>query len=74
MNSSRLFSVIVAALAMALFLNGCIKPPAEDYNLYEDMRVYLQENFNEMGGIAVREDIAQYYDNYILDLACNGEA
>ena len=69
MNTCKAFSVIVIALAMTFVCSGCTKPPEEDYNLYEDMRVYLQEKFNEMEGIAVREDIADYYDNYILDLS-----
>ena len=69
MNTCKAFSVIVIALAMTFVCSGCTKPPEEDYNLYEDMRVYLQEKFNEMEGIAVREDIADYYENYILDLS-----
>jgi hypothetical protein len=69
MNTCKAFTVIVIALAMTFVCSGCTKPPEDDYNLYEDMRVYLQEKFNEMEGIAVREDIVDYYDNYILDLS-----
>lgn len=69
MNICKAFSAILLVLTVTLVFNGCTKPPEEDYNLYEDMRVYLQEKFNEMEGIAVREDIADYYDNYILDLS-----
>jgi hypothetical protein len=60
---------MVMMVGVTLMLNSCIKPPEEDYNLYEDMRVYLQDKLNEMEGIAEREDIATYYDNYILDLS-----
>ena len=69
MNTCKAFSVIVIALAMTFVCSGCTKPPEDDYNLYEDMRVYLQEKLNEMEGIAEREDIAQDYDNYILKLS-----
>jgi hypothetical protein len=33
------------------------------------MRVYLQDKLNEMEGITVREDIDQYYDDYVLKLS-----
>ena len=69
MNIFKLFPVIVVALAITLIFNGCTKTPEEDYNLYEDMRVYLQEKLNEMEGIAERQDITQYYDNYVLKLS-----
>jgi hypothetical protein len=69
MNTCKAFSVIVIALAMTFVCSGCTKPPEEDYNLYEDMRVYLQEKLNEMEGIAEREDIALYYDDYVLNLS-----
>jgi len=69
MNICKTFSVIVVALAMTFIFNGCTKPPEEDYNLYEDMRVYLQQKLNEMEGIAEREDIAQYYEDYVLKLS-----
>jgi hypothetical protein len=69
MNICKRLAAMVMVLAVTLLFNGCTKPPEEDYNLYEDMRVYLQEKLNEMEGITVREDIAQYYDNYILDLS-----
>ena len=69
MNTCKAFSVIVIALAMTFVCSGCTKPPEEDYNLYEDMRVYLQEKLNEMEGSAERQDIAQDYDNYILKLS-----
>jgi hypothetical protein len=68
MNIHKVFSVILVVTVTIVFI-GCTKPPEEDYNLYEDMRVYLQEKLNEMEGIAVREDIADYYDNYILRLS-----
>jgi hypothetical protein len=69
MNTCKACTVIVIALAITFVCSGCTKPPEEDYNLYEDMRVYLQEKLNEMEGIAEREDIADYYENYILDLS-----
>lgn len=69
MNICKRLAAIVMVLAVTLLLNSCIKPPEEDYNLYEDMRVYLQEKLNEMEGIAVREDIAEYYDNKVLKLS-----
>jgi hypothetical protein len=68
MNMSKVFSAVLA-VTVTLVFTGCTKPPEEDYNLYEDMRVYLQEKLNEMEGITVREDIAQYYEDYILKLS-----
>jgi hypothetical protein len=69
MNICKRVATIVAVLTVAILLNSCITPPEEDYNLYEDMRVYLQDKLNEMEGIAERADIAQYYDNYVLRLS-----
>ena len=69
MDSGKRLAGIVMALAVTLLLSSCINPPEEDYNLYEDMRVYLQDKLNEMEGITVREDIAQYYDDYVLKLS-----
>lgn len=69
MDAGKRLVLIAMALAVTLLLNSCIKPPEEDYSLYEDMRVYLQAKFNEMEGVAVRGDIAQYYDNYVLNLS-----
>jgi hypothetical protein len=69
MSIGKRLAAIVMVVAVTLVFNGCTKPPEEDYNLYEDMRVYLQDKFNEMEGIVEREDIAQYYDDYVLKLS-----
>ncbi len=69
MNRCKRLAAIVMVLTVTFLLHGCTKPPEEDYNLYQDMRVYLQEKLNEMEGITVREDIAQDYDDYVLKLS-----
>lgn len=68
MKSHRVL-ILIAALLVVSLMNSCSKPPAEDYDLYENMRIYLQAKLIEMEGIAVRKDIERYYEDYILDLS-----
>jgi hypothetical protein len=69
MKSSKVFAPIVVSIVVCFSFLSCIKPPpAPDYDLYENMRIYMQQKFEEMAGFAVRDDIAAYYDNYVLTL------
>ena len=71
MNICKAFSAILLVLTVTLVFSGCTKPPEEDYNLYEDMRVYPPGQTQRNGGHCrarghCRCTIDHYY---VLDLS-----
>ena len=70
MKQAKCILTFVLALGFCTLFSSCIKPPSKpDYDLYKNMQEYLLQKFQELEGYTDREDIAQYYDNYVLTLS-----
>ena len=70
MKQAKCILTFILALGLCTLFTSCIKPPSKpDYDLYKNMQEYLLQKFQELEGYTDREDIAQYYDNYVLTLS-----
>ncbi|MCP4715521.1 MAG: hypothetical protein GY868_10415 [Deltaproteobacteria bacterium] len=61
--------LLAVLLLSSMLAAACSKAPdPPDYNLYADMRAYAETKLNDSGA-TVRQDIADLFQDYVLDLA-----
>lgn len=58
--------IMILTVLLCLYPFTSCTPPGPDYNLYENMRQYLQQKFDEMG--AELRSITEDFDDYIITL------
>jgi len=68
MKTNNTLSIIIMISLFTLFLSSCTTPTPEEGQFLYEMGQNLIEKFQEMPGISQRIDIANYFNNYIINL------